>query len=199
MEGRFDEARELLATSEATFEELGLTLSTAVSHDASTVEMLAGDPVAAERILRSGYAALEEMGDTALLSTTAAFLGQALIAQDRHKEAEGLAEISAELAAGDDLITQVLWRGVRARCLAVGGRLEEAERLAREAVTLGEATDLLNQRADALVDLGIVLGMLSRSADAQATFAEAVRLYEQKGNVVAAGRVRSDLVMSAPL
>ena len=94
MQGRFDEARELLATSEATFEELGLTLSTAVSHDASTVEMLAGDPVAAERILRDGYAALEEMGDRALLSTTAAFLGQALLAQDRYKEAAGLAELA---------------------------------------------------------------------------------------------------------
>ena len=161
--------------------------------------MLAGDPVAAERILRRGYAVLEEMGDTALLSTTAAFLGQALIAQDRHKEAEGLAEISAELAAGDDLITQVLWRGVRARCLAVDGRLDEAERLAREAVTLAETTDFVNQRADALVDLGIVLGRLSRAEDAQATFGEAIRLYEQKGNIVAADRVRSDLVMSASL
>ena len=83
MQGRFEEARELLATSEAAFEELGLTLSSAVSHHAATVELLAGDPVAAERSLRRGYAALEEMGDTALLSTTAAFLGQALLAQDR--------------------------------------------------------------------------------------------------------------------
>ncbi len=199
MEGRFDEARQLLATSEATFEELGLTLSTAVSHDAATVEFLAGDPAAAERILRRGYAALEEMGDRALLSTTAAFLGQALLAQDRAEEAEVFADLSAELTAGDDLLTQVLWRGVRARCLAAGGRLDEAEPLAREAVTLAETTDLLNHRADALVDLGIVLGMLGRSEEAQTTFAEAVRLYEQKGNVVAAGRVRSDLVMPAAL
>jgi hypothetical protein len=44
-----------------------------------------------------------------------------------------------------------------------------------------------------------VLGTHGRSEEAQATFAEAVRLYEHKGNVVAAGRVRSDLVMSAPL
>jgi hypothetical protein len=49
------------------------------------------------------------------------------------------------------------------------------------------------------VDLGIVLGMLGRSEEAQTTFAEAVRLYEQKGNIVAAGRVRSDLVMPARL
>ena len=79
------------------------------------------------------------------------------------------------------------------------GRLDEAERLAREAVTLAETTDFVNQRADALVDLGIVLGRLSRGEDAQATFGEAIRLYEQKGNIVAADRVRSDLVMSASL
>ncbi len=199
MQGRFDEARELLATSGATFADLGLTLSTAVSHDASTVEMLAGDPVGAERILRDGYAALEEMGDRALLSTTAAFLGQALLAQDRYEEAAGLAELSAELTASDDLVTQVLWRGVRARCLAVGGDLDEAERLARQAVALAERTDFVNQRADALVDLGIVLGRAGRARDAQAAFAEAVRLYEHKGNVVSAERVRSELVMSAPL
>jgi Flp pilus assembly protein TadD len=93
----------------------------------------------------------------------------------------------------------VLWRGVRARCLAVRGRPEEAEALAREGVTLAETTDLLNQRADALVDLGIVLGRLERSEDALAAFGDAVRLYDQKGNLVAAGRVRSDLVMPARL
>jgi predicted ATPase/class 3 adenylate cyclase len=199
MQGRFDEARELLAASDAAFEELGLTLNSAVSHHAAMVDLLAGDPVAAERSLRRGYVALEEMGDRALLSTTAAFLGQALLAQDRYQEAEALAELSAELAAQDDLVTQVVWRGVRARCLAVGDRLDEAERLAQEAVTLAERTDFVNQRADALMDLGIVLGRLSRSEDAQAAFGEAVRLYEQKGNVVVAERVRSDLVMPAPL
>ena len=79
------------------------------------------------------------------------------------------------------------------------GGLDEAERLAREAVTLAETTDFVNQRADALVDLGIVLRPAGRGMDAQAAFAEAIRLYEHKGNAVAAERVRSELVMSAPL
>jgi Flp pilus assembly protein TadD len=81
----------------------------------------------------------------------------------------------------------------------VGDGLDEAERLAREAVTLAERTDFVNQRADALVDLGIVLGRVGRGEDAQAAFGDAIRLYEDKGNVVAARRVRSDLVMPAPL
>lgn len=199
MQGRFDEARELLATSEAAFEELGLTLSSAVSHHAATVEMLAGDAVAAERSLRKGYATLEEMGDRALLSTTAAFLGETLLAQDRVDEADGLAELSAQMAAGDDVITQVIWRSVRARSLAARGRLEEAERLAQEAVTLAGRTDFLNQRADALLDLGIVLRQFGRAYDAQAAFGQALQLYEQKGNAVMAARVRADLAMPASL
>ena len=129
MQGRFARARELLATSVDAFEELGLTLSYAVSHTtAGTVELLAGDPVAAEACLRRSHDALEAMGDRALLSTTAALLGQSLLAQGRDSEAERVAELSGELAAADDLITQVLWRSVRARALAGRGDAEEAGR-----------------------------------------------------------------------
>jgi tetratricopeptide (TPR) repeat protein len=137
------------------------------------------------------------MGDRALLSTTAAFLGQALLAQGREEEAEGLAALSAELAAGDDLITQVLWRGVRARGLAAHGRAEEAERLAREGVGLAERTDLVNHRGDALADLALVLRQRGRGDDARVAFGEALRLYDQKGNTVAAARVRAHLAMPA--
>ena len=92
MEGRFDRARELQAISAATFEELGLTLSLAVSHtEAGTVELLAGDAAAAEQSLRRGYQALEQIGERNLLSTTVALLAQALLAQQRDEEAERLA------------------------------------------------------------------------------------------------------------
>ena len=193
MEGRFDQARELLAASDAAFEEMGLTLSTAVSHHAAMVEQLAGDPAAAERSLRKGYAALEEMGDKALLSTTAAFLGQALLSQERDDEAERAAALSEELAAEDDVITQAVWRGVRATVLARRGGLAEAERLARQAVALAERTDFVNHQAEAHAVLGGVLGKRGRYEDSQAALAEALRLYEQKGNLMAAMEVRADL------
>ena len=199
MQGRFNEARELLAASDAAFEELGLTLSSAVSHHAAEVELLAGDPVAAERSLRRGYAALEEMGDRALLSTTAAFLGQALLAQGRLSEAESLADLSAELAAADDVLTQILWRGVRVRSLVGHGRPSEAERLAREAVGLAERTDLVNETGNALTDLAMVLRATGREDEARREFGEALGLYEQKGNAVAAERVQSHLATTAQL
>jgi predicted ATPase/class 3 adenylate cyclase len=199
MEGRFDEARSLLDTSDSTFEELGLSLSSAVSHHAAVVEMLAGDPAAAERCLRKGFDALEEMGDRAVLSTTAAFLGETLIAQERDDEAERFAGLSAELAVEDDVITQAIWRGVQASVLARRGGLAEAERVARQAVSLAERTDFLNHRADALVVLGGVLAKQERPEAAHDALAGALALYEQKGNLIAAARVRANLAPSAPV
>jgi predicted ATPase/class 3 adenylate cyclase len=196
MEGRFDDARSLIAASDAAFEELGLTLNTAVSHHAATVEMLAGAPAAAERSLRGGATVLEEMGDRALLSTTAAFLGQALAAQGKDDEAGDFADQSAELAAHDDVLSQALWRSVRATVLARRGGLAEAERMARQAVALAERTDFLNHRAETLVVLADVLRRRDRPQLASAALADALALYERKGNLVAAQQVRGDLAAS---
>ena len=193
MEGRFEVARELLVESNAVFEELGMTLSSAVSHHAATVEMLAGDAAAAEVTLRNSYATLVGMGETSFLSTTAAYLAAALFAQGRHDEADRFAEESERLAAEDDVLTQVLWRGVRARTLALRGSFGEAERLAWHAVLMSEDSDFLNHRAAALVDLAIVLHQAGRADEAQTAFADGLRLFEQKGNTVAADRARADI------
>jgi tetratricopeptide (TPR) repeat protein len=199
MRGQFSRARELLATSDAVFGELGLTLNSAVSHHAAAVELLAEDAPAAERSLRRGYENLEAMGDRALLSTTAAFLARAVLAQGRAAEADELARLSAEMAADDDLITHILWRSARARSLAERGDAAGAEELAREATELAERTDFANTRGDALVDLGIVQSTRGRTGDAQAAFDAAVALYESKGNTVSAERVRARLVTLAGL
>jgi tetratricopeptide (TPR) repeat protein len=196
MKGGFDHARGLHAASGKAFEELGLTLSLAVSHtDAGTIDLLAGDPLAAERNLRRGYDALAEMGERNLLSTSAALLAQALLALQRDEEAERFARLSEESADADDLITQVLWRGVRARTLARRGLGQEAESMAREAVALAETSDFVNDRGDAFVDLAFVRRHAGQLDQARAALAEGLRCYEQKGNVVAAGRVRADLAV----
>jgi len=193
MVGRFELARRLLATSNATYADLGLTLNAATSQNEAVVELLAGNPVAAEASLRTGYRALEEMGDLMFLPTTAAFLGRALLQQGRDPEAEHLLGISARLAGRDDLLTQILWRGVRARLLARRGETSEAEVLAREAVALADATDFINQRADASLDLSHVLEASRGQSEAVAAASEALRLYEWKGNAVAAAATRRRL------
>ena len=195
MDGRFELARELLATSAAIFGELGQTLNSSVTHVDGIVEMLAGDPVAAERRLLAGYRALEGMGDRAFLSTTAGYLAQALYAQGRHEDASQFTRLSEELAARDDMLTQVIWRSARGRILAGQGRIEDAERLAREAVSLAELTDFVNTRADALVDLAQILREAGRLEEANAAVSEGLALYEKKGNSVAAGKTRAHLAV----
>jgi ATP/maltotriose-dependent transcriptional regulator MalT len=193
MNGDLELARALLATSNAVFDDLGLTLNAATSHNEGLIEMLAGDFAAAEASLRTGFDALTEMGEQAFLSTTAAFLARAVLEQGRLDEAETLAQQSERLADAADLLTQMLWRGVEARVLAGRGQLGTAETLAREAVALAEQTDFVVYRGDALIDLAHVLRASRRPEEASAAAAAGLALHHQKGNLVTAGTIRSDL------
>jgi hypothetical protein len=131
------------------------------------------------------------MGEQSVLSTTAAFLARAVLAQGRDEEAEALAAESAGLAEPDDLLTQMLWRGVQAAILARRGLLKEAEALAREAVVIGEQTDFLAHRGETLVDLACILQAAGRDEEAAEVAAEGLHLHAQKGNVVTAEKIRS--------
>jgi class 3 adenylate cyclase/tetratricopeptide (TPR) repeat protein len=193
MQGRVAQAHELLARVRAIFDELGATMSSAVSHPASFVAMLTGDAAAAETQLRRDYGSLERIGEKGYLATTAAFLAQAIAAQGRHDEAEHYIRVSREAGAGEDFLAQVIWQGVLARILAARGQLAEAEELARAAVALAERTDFLNQHADALLDLAEVLAAAGRASEAQSVVGQALGLYERKGNLLAAESARRRL------
>ena len=186
--GRFDVARSFFAASASTFDELGLGLNTVTSHHEAVVEMLAGNHSFAAQHLRATYDALEAMGERSFRSTTAAFLAQATFALGRFAEAEWATKMSEELAQSDDLLTQILWRGVRAKLLATRGQVDAAEVVAREAVALAERTDLVNFHADALVDLAVVLQASEHRAEIPAILAEALRMYDAKRNTVGASR-----------
>src|SRR5262249_15804124 len=162
-------------------------------------DLLTGDPIAAERSLRAGYAVLEPIGEKSFLSTTAALLSRALFAQGRIDEADHFAEESAALAADDDAATQILWPTVNARILVEQGRTEEAERVARDAVALGAATDFVNHHADALADLAEVLYVSEQPAEAHESLLAATRMYEEKGNIVAERSARSRLLVLGAL
>jgi predicted ATPase len=184
MIGQIDLARQLLAVSNAVYADLGLTLNAATSHSEAIVELLAGSPAAAEESLRRGYRALEDMGERAFLSTTAAFLARSLLEQGRNEEADEFTNLSARLAAHGDLLSQILWRGVRARVLSRRSQMHQAEALAREAVAIAQTTDFINYRADALLDLSHVL-KASRRIDESVTCASAaLHFYQVKGNTV---------------
>jgi class 3 adenylate cyclase/tetratricopeptide (TPR) repeat protein len=191
MQGRFDEARELVGRSRAVYEDLGLRLRKAfVAEMTGAIEMLAGEPVAAEREFKTCLDEFAEMGEQGGWSTVAAALAHALIEQGRLDEAEESVVASELAGAEDDVSTQVLDRSARARIQAGRGLYDEATKLARDAVVLSEATDDLNMRGDTLAHLGDVLSAAGETADASAAFGSALELFEAKGNTVAAAAIR---------
>jgi DNA-binding SARP family transcriptional activator len=191
MKGEFDEARALVARDRAILAELGLGFQAAAAAEGyGMVELLAGDPAAAERELRRGFETLQGMGEAASLANVSAILAQALYAGARYSEALQISEISEAAAAEDDLSAQILWRGPRAKVLARRGRHKQAERLAGDAVAFAAQTDFLNQRGDALLDLAEVRRLDGRMAEARTAAQDAIALYEAKGNVVSAARAK---------
>jgi len=138
--------------------------------------------------LRAGYDRLAEMGEKAVLATTAAMLAQALYAEGQYGEAQEFCAVSEETAAAEDLSTQVIWRGVRAKLLARDGRFADAETLARRALVLVLRTDQLNRQGDVLLELAEVLALAGRAEEAVVVAREAGETFERKGNLVSAER-----------
>jgi class 3 adenylate cyclase/tetratricopeptide (TPR) repeat protein len=190
--GRFDDARELMDRARSLLEEVALTVWRAgpLAQLAGWVELLAGDPGAAERELRAGYDTLSEIGEMAWISTVAGLQAEAVYLQGRYEEAEDLAARSQQVSDAEDAYSQVLWQGVRAKTLARRGLPEEAERLARTSVDLAEATDFLQLRWHALMNAGEVLDLLGQGDEAASALGRAAELAERKGNLVGARRAR---------
>ncbi len=195
MLGRFDEARAILAESRARLADRGGGLALALMRGQSSfhVELLAGDPDAAAAFGAEACRMLEELGERSMLSTMAGDLADALYALDRLEEADTWAGRAAELASSDDLLTQMLWRRVRAKLLARGGRHAEAQRLGHEAVAVGEQTDMLSFQGDAYADLAQVLTLSGKPDEAAAALEQALERYDRKGNLVSAERTRARL------
>src|SRR5205823_3633607 len=110
--------------------------------------------------------------------------------QGRHEEALQLSRESEELGGADDVITQVYWRTARARALSRLGHVDEGEALARGAVARARATDNIDVIAHTLDALAETVRAAGRDVEAREAQAEALSLYERKGNVVMAGRAR---------
>jgi class 3 adenylate cyclase/tetratricopeptide (TPR) repeat protein len=195
MLGRFDEGRAILAEARAELADRGrgIWLAVNMGQDSVDFELLAGDHAVAVELGEEGCRLLNELGEQSFLSTAAGKLGQALHALDRLEEADAWAVRAAELGASDDALTQMLWRQVRAKVLARRGEHGEAERLAREAVAIGEETDLLNGQGNANADLAEVLLLAGKADEAATALEQALERYERKGNRVSTQRVQTRL------
>jgi tetratricopeptide (TPR) repeat protein len=196
--GRFPEARASYAEGQRLCGELGMRTHKAGSSCFSgLIELFAGDPISAERVLREGFDELGELGEVGFRSTVGTLLAEALVDQGRDGEAEEVLKISEGLMAAYDCDPQVRSRGVRAKILAQRGRLAEAEIAAREGVELAARTDYLVLHGRALVTLASVLQAAGSDAEATAALREALELFERKENVPEAERTRELLAAAA--
>jgi class 3 adenylate cyclase len=195
MLARFDESRALLAEQRAEIADRGggIALGTAMGQDEVLVELQAGDYAAAAEVGEEACRLFDEQGEKALLSTAAGRLAQALYALDRLDEADAWVRRAAELGASEDVMTQMLVRQVEAKLSARRGEPEEAERLAREAVALGEKSDMLNMQGDAHADLGEVLLLVGKPEAAASALEQAIERYERKENLASIRRTQARL------
>jgi tetratricopeptide (TPR) repeat protein len=192
MRGDIDQARALHDEADRVVEDLGsrTTVANAVFTRAN-IELLAGAPERAEKLARASLQAFEAMGNRSQGSTAAAFVGLALIEQGRDDEALKYADIAAVWAVPDDIASQVTQLGIRARVLAGRGGLPPAETAARDAVAQSKGSDDPWLRGGALEDLAFVLERAGHPAEAADALRSALVIYERKGNVVSAARVRA--------
>ena len=205
MQGRFDEARERLREAaqipvpvrrDEQVEKVGTAAALAndlliwVGNWISTglVELLAGNLPAAVEVLRQGYEWLTSKRGKGQLPPVVVLLARALVLQGRYREAEQMTRECEQLAAENEsqLDARVKWRAIRAVVLARRGELDEAERLAREAVRLAEGWEQIDSVAEVHLDLAEVLRRAGKAQEATVAAQRALDLYEQKGNLVGA-------------
>jgi hypothetical protein len=196
MQGQFDDARRLYELDRRILNDLAMPILR--EHSATiigTVELLAGRPRVAELALRGAIAALERLGSPMNVSGLSAQLARALMDQGRDDEAWRVLE-SAQASPTSDVAHLVDVLGVRARLLVGKGAARQAHESAREAVSMADTTESADLQACSRIDMAHVLLDSGRGTDAKGVLAEALTLFEQKGNIVQAALARNLLAAS---
>ena len=187
----FDHARDQMALARAHLEELGLRSVTMwMELFAAKAEMLAGDPEAAERAVRSAERMATEIGDRWFLSTVIVDLAHVVLAQDRVDEAEAIVGRIETVPAPADMEWLIKRHAARGKLAARQGRPEAGVEDALRAVELADTTDLLFFRANAHGDLAEVLLAAGRRDEARRAAETSLRLHEAKQNAASAGEMR---------
>jgi class 3 adenylate cyclase len=199
LSGRFDEARQSWKEGFAMLEELGLPiLAAGSSQELFDIERLAGDLPAAEAVLREACDVLEQLGEKGFLSTRSACLGLCLALQDRPAEAEPFLELAQQAMTDDASDVLNLIHRARAAVLMSQSSLSEAEEHARQALAAIADWDMPNDKGATLAQLADILAASGRPEEAMTAYLEALELYEQKENLVAARGVTRALEALRP-
>ena len=190
MDGRMDESRAVYERARATFRELRLSLWLAASGTIgpSSAELIGGDPALAEALAREGIEGLERINAGGnWLHEELRLLTFALVAQGKIDEA---ATTVTRLERSSDWISRSAF--CRAEVLRARGRSDEAVRSLRSLLEDIDENWVLT-RGSAMFSLASALRDTGAETEAAETGREALGIYERKGDVVTAAKVRAFL------
>ena len=174
----------------ALYEQLGLRFRRAVvALVGADIAMLTDDDESAERELRAGYEALQQMGESGARAALAAVLADLLSRRGSDEEAVKFAAVVEQIAEAGDVFPHVLRRSTLARVLAREGELEGAEPLAQEALELAADTDFPALQAATAVAAAEVAATLGDTRRAQVLLKRARAIHLAKGNLAGAERI----------
>jgi tetratricopeptide (TPR) repeat protein len=189
--GRSADARAAIDRSQSMLAGLGVKLAIArTALEAGWVERTRGDPVAAERHYRAGYATFQAMGERSFLLPCTVGLAEALYGQGRFDEAAQMIEEPLD-AAPPFYAARAAF--VKAKLLARRGQSAAARRLADEAAALSPPTEAPNAQADFHEARAEVERLAGAPGEAAARLSAALRIYEDRRAPALAGRVRTAL------
>ena len=142
-DGDYDQAMELSRRARAVGVDLGMKFWLASGASDRHIEAWFDHREESLRLLQEEFRALQELGERGYLSTVGGELALRLLDDDRVDEAREAARVAEETGAPDDLATQITLRAFQSRVLARDGRVQEAERMARDVIALAEYARVL--------------------------------------------------------
>ena len=192
--GRLAEARSAITRSRSLLASSGARLFWAdAAFVAGKIELIAGDPAAAERVLREASEVHRAMGNRGGFSSMAGLLAEALYQLGRLDEARQMTEEAEADSAPGDIDAQARWRAVRAKLLARRGRFPAARQLADDAVALSRGGTYPVLHAETLTTRAEVDQLAGESDRAKATLQAALRIYEDQHAWLPAEQTRAAL------
>jgi ATP/maltotriose-dependent transcriptional regulator MalT len=202
LEGDLDAARQQLRAMVRRALDRGHRTGAAIA-DAETgslIELLSGDPAAAEGRVRAGIDALAELGETAWRCCGLCIRADALILLGDIDEVGRCVAEARAIGAKDDIGNEFQWRRALARLNSLRGEDEQAQRLGREALAIALETEATLEQAETHACLAEVLARAGQEEEAADLRDRALELCQRKEAPAYAAHInrRLDALIPAP-
>jgi predicted ATPase/DNA-binding SARP family transcriptional activator len=191
--GRFADARAAVARAQSLYRGLETRLTPSCAVGAGEIEMIAGNPAAAEPEFRRGCEGLRALGNRGILCSALSLLAEAVYAQGRLDEAQELTRQAEAISSRPDRDVQTRWRAVRAKVLARRGQFPAARQLADQSLAIAGSSSSTTLQAYALEAQAEVSRLVGAPEEAAGHLRAALRLYEERRASALADRTRAAL------